>query len=86
MITYDYQCQACEHSFEKMLPSEDRKIPENEPCPVCGAMEVKRVFVGSPSFQDPAKLGRQKPDNEFRNLLGKIKKDYRGSGNIERYT
>lgn len=86
MITYDYQCQACEHSFERPLPMDNRDDPTNEPCPACGAMEVRRVFIGTPSFQDPAKIGRQKPDGEFRDLLGKIKKDYHGGGNIDRYT
>lgn len=85
-ITYDYQCQSCGHSFEEWVEQEERYAPEAEPCPVCGEKQVKRAFIGAPSFANPASIGVKKPDGEFRNLLSKIKKDHRGSGNIDRYT
>lgn len=85
MIFYDYKCYKCSYDFERRLPSENRHEPEEEPCPSCGAYEVK-LQVGSPQYRDPATMGIKKPDEEFRDLLKKIKKDYRGSGNIDRYT
>jgi len=43
MPTYDYQCQACGHDFEKfqsITASPTRK------CPVCGKLKVKRLIGG----------------------------------------
>jgi len=61
-------------------------MPTHEPCPNCGNKTVKMAFLGVPAFLDPPTIGKKKPDREFRDLLGKIKKDHRGRGNIDRYT
>lgn len=85
MIIYDYKCHACGHKFDRRLPSEDRLLPEKEPCPECGEYSVKRD-IGAPQLRDPASIGIKKPDGEFRDMLKKMKKDYHGTGQIDRYT
>ena len=56
MPTYDYQCNACEHTFEKFQSITARPIRK---CPKCGKRTVKRligtgagiIFKGSGFYQ-----------------------------------
>ena len=41
MPTYDYQCQACGHRFEKFQPITSAPIRK---CPKCGKSKVKRLI------------------------------------------
>lgn len=88
MPTYMYVCDECGHQFEMNLPSDQREMPLEQHCPVCHVEgKIRRDYTGqNVSFQDPAKLGLKKPDREFRDLMGTIKKRNRGGGNIDRYT
>lgn len=51
-MTYDYFCKECNHQFERQLPMDDRKIPEDEPCPECGAMSVKQMVCAPAIVSD----------------------------------
>lgn len=86
MPTYDYQCTECEYEFEDYRLIAERYAPESEPCPNCGKPTVKFAIQGAPSFLDPPTIGIRKPDSNFRNLMGQIKKKTGGKGNIDRYT
>jgi len=56
MPTYDYECSACGHTFEKFQPITARPIRK---CPKCGRLKVKRligtgsgiIFKGSGFYQ-----------------------------------
>ena len=56
MPTYDYECQACGHTFEKFQSITDSPIRK---CPECGRSRVKRligagagiIFKGSGFYQ-----------------------------------
>jgi putative FmdB family regulatory protein len=39
--TYEYECQACGHEFEKFQSMTDRPVRK---CPECGRMRVKRLI------------------------------------------
>ncbi len=41
MPTYDYECQACGHTFEKFQSITDKPIRK---CPVCNKLKVKRLI------------------------------------------
>jgi len=41
MPTYDYECTACGHRFEKFQPITARAIRK---CPACGKMKVRRLL------------------------------------------
>lgn len=45
MPNYDYKCSCSnEHTFERLVPIEDRDKPCQELCPCCGAPDsIKRV-------------------------------------------
>jgi len=51
MPIYEYKCEKCEHSFEKLVFSSDS---EQVACPKCGDKQVKRLlshtnFIGNSS-------------------------------------
>jgi len=56
MPTYDYECGACDHRFEKF---QSIKAPSVRKCPACGELKVKRllgtgggiIFKGSGFYQ-----------------------------------
>ena len=56
MPTYDYQCDACGHSFEKF---QSITAPAVRKCPSCGKLQVRRligtgagiIFKGSGFYQ-----------------------------------
>ncbi len=41
MPTYDYECSACEHTFELFQGIND---PVQRKCPECGKLKLKRLF------------------------------------------
>ncbi|MGC9454291.1 MAG: FmdB family zinc ribbon protein [Phycisphaerae bacterium] len=41
MPTYEYECQACGHSFERFQQMSDAPV---KVCPVCGKRKVKRLL------------------------------------------
>ncbi len=41
MPTYDYECQACGHTFEKFQSITDKPIRK---CPVCNKLKVRRLI------------------------------------------
>ena len=56
MPTYEYECEACGHAFEKFQPITSRPIRK---CPACGKLKVRRligpgagvIFKGSGFYQ-----------------------------------
>jgi putative FmdB family regulatory protein len=78
MPTYDYECTACEHKFEKFQSITAKSIRK---CPACKKLKVKRligmgagiIFKGSgfyqtdyrsSSYQEAAKKDTDKPSGE----------------------
>ena len=43
MPTYEYECGACEHRFEKYQSMNDKPIKK---CPKCGKTKVRRIISG----------------------------------------
>jgi len=41
MPTYDYECDACEHTFELFQTISE---PVKKKCPECGRMKLRRLF------------------------------------------
>ena len=44
MPMYDYQCQACQHTWEDFFRVAERLEPESKPCPKCGKIQVKQLI------------------------------------------
>ena len=75
-MTYAYICGECDHHFDRTLPLGDREVPLKEDCPACTVSGfIKRNFVGESVVSiDPVRLGRIRPDRDFRNHLDSIHK------------
>jgi putative FmdB family regulatory protein len=43
MLIYEYQCQACDERFDKLLRSMSQAAAEVA-CPVCGSADVRRLI------------------------------------------
>ena len=86
MPTYDYRCEKCGHEFEIMLPIARRKEPVETPSaresPVCGG-EVKQIIVSASGLADPVRLGIRKPDDGFKDMMRRMKKNVHGAQNMD---
>jgi putative FmdB family regulatory protein len=76
MPIYDYKCPACDTDFEKTVRMANYLDPQE--CPKCQTMS-DRTVKGAPSLGDPMRLGLQKPDNAFRDVLRNIHERTPGS-------
>jgi putative FmdB family regulatory protein len=79
MPYYDYQCSACSEHFEKKLHIEDRKGPECEPCPSCGAPKTVLLVLGPTPWGDPVRLGVKRPDDTWKEVLREVDRKNAGS-------
>lgn len=73
MPSYNYQCSQCGYQFELRLSMADNSQPETQPCPECGVHQVKQIIVSIPPLADPYRMGRIKPDQQWRDYLKDIK-------------
>jgi putative FmdB family regulatory protein len=79
MPNYNYKCNKCDHAFEERLMIADRKIPEQSPCPECGATESVVQQITAPMICDPVRVGARKMDSGFKEVLQKIHERAPGS-------
>lgn len=80
MPYYDYQCKECDHSFNQFQKIADRKLPEETPCPECGAENsVEQQILGTPVLSDTMRMGLKKPPEGFREVLKEIDRKTPGS-------
>lgn len=86
MPTYDYYCNKCENTFDKLLPIADRQTPTTEPCPNCTEQNSVELKIGAPSPVDPLRLeGRNRPRSDFRDRMQQIKSVSGKRNNIKDY-
>jgi putative FmdB family regulatory protein len=78
MPNYNYQCRECDHTFDKSSSMDDRKIPETEPCPECGATGSIYQVIGAPMITRGHGTTRQF-DSGFKEVLQKIDSRVPGS-------
>jgi len=57
MPIYEYQCESCDNTFEKLIFNSD---DESIDCPNCGAKNVKRLLSAA-SFMGGSGLGACSP-------------------------
>lgn len=69
MPLYSYNCDSCDHDFDKQLKISEMHVPESEPCPNCSATSVKKYIAGLGGFNaDVVRV-----DGGFREVIQKIK-------------
>ena len=72
MPLYDYECKACEHQFDELIPMADREKPTRKKCPECGKKKVRQVLLAAPPMGDAVRLGITRPDEGFNEVLSRI--------------
>ena len=75
MPNYDFNCQSCGHSFEQIVPSENRDDPLE--CPKCGKNKVVREVSAVKLSYSSTKSNLSRAGSGWNDVLGKVKK---GSG------
>lgn len=70
MPIYRFKNKQTGAEFEQMMSISGREtfLSENP--------EIETMIAGAPGFSDPARLGLRKPDANFRDLLGNIKRQH----------
>ncbi len=79
MPIYEYHCKTCDHQFSKLLKIDDRKTPENDPCPKCSNVSVLQAVFTAPGIADPVRIGVTKQDGNFKEVLQGIHANSPGS-------
>lgn len=79
MPTYEYQCDACTHYFTRFTSIATMNAAEEEPCPECHLIAVRKVMLTAPAIGDPVRLRVRRPDNGFKEVLQKIHESTPGS-------
>ena len=78
MPTYTYSCKSCGHAFEEFHRMDNRKTPESNPCPNCGALEISQT-INKITIGDSVNLGVRKLPTAFKERLSEIKSNSPGS-------
>ncbi len=89
MPTYDYQCEACDHTFEHFQSITARPIRK---CPACNANKVVRLigtgggilFRGSGFYQTDYRSEAYKKAADAESKKGKEDKDSKGGSSKEK--
>lgn len=71
MPTYVIACDKCQTEFEILCKIDEREQFDDGPCGVCADGKLYRK-IQSPAFGDPVKMGFQKPDQGFKEVLQRI--------------
>jgi putative FmdB family regulatory protein len=72
MPLYDYRCQNCGEQVERNVKSDDRLLPESEPCKSCGEVQMKYIILSTPSVSY-SNAGSLKTTDSFNDRLKEIK-------------
>ena len=83
MTLYDFECEKCNHSFEKFLTIAEMDKPLKESCPSCKKKGNIIRIVGAGGMVDSARLestkGRLRPTKEFTEVMSRMKKNHPAS-------
>jgi putative FmdB family regulatory protein len=83
MPIYEYYCNKCQQSFEKIQKTDDRFLPLNDACSNCNEKECIELKVSSGSIIDSVRLGVTKPSAQFRERMNQIQKNMKSDRNAK---
>ena len=74
-MIYEFNCEACNKSFEVKLPMADSCKPLNEPCPMCGTKgKIFRVWQATSFQHEMGDTQQKRAGREFNDILTDIHK------------
>lgn len=74
MPIYNYKCSECDARFTQSHMIADRKIPEEQICPECGADRTVTQVIGTPNFVTDSKSTLTRAGGGWQDVLKKVKK------------
>ena len=77
MPVYVYGCEACGHTFEKLMKIAERHIPCEEKCEKCG--EANYNIRPTALHVSASVMTNLKPPDGFKDVLKRVKKNHKGS-------
>ncbi|CAB4141253.1 Putative regulatory protein, FmdB, Zinc ribbon domain [uncultured Caudovirales phage] len=84
MPTYEYQCSNCNYCFDKILKIDERKNPENDPCPNCNTEKTITICISSSGVLSPFRVeGLKKPSSQFKDRMSQIRAGLGKSHNLK---
>lgn len=72
MPIYEYKCSACDYQFSALHKVDDRKIPEETPCPNCKECGKVHISIGMTTIVSGVGTNLKPPDG-FKDVLKEIK-------------
>ncbi|MGA1791452.1 MAG: FmdB family zinc ribbon protein [bacterium] len=59
MPIYEYRCNACKHSFERLIRNQKQSVS----CPDCGSADVQRIMSSFGFRKDAKESSLNQPNN-----------------------
>jgi len=72
MPIYEYHCQSCGSTFEKILRMADHAVPVSEPCPQCESTGTVQQNFTAPNICQPTTVGATRVPAGFGQVLDRI--------------
>ncbi len=73
MPLYEYYCEKCQHAFDEILTVSNRNEPTKQPCPECGAEEVRKGVSETTMGADMNMTPDKKTGGDWTRLMDKMK-------------
>jgi len=73
MPLYEYYCEKCQHAFDDVLPISKRNEPTKQPCPECGAEEVRKGVSETTMGVDMTATPDKKTGGDWSRLMDRMK-------------
>ena len=79
-MLYEYKCNNCGHTFERVVKMAERLDAIEAPCPECEVSNEIEQVLSMPAVIDVHKtMNAKKPDGQFRERMQKIHENTPGS-------
>ena len=76
MPMYNYRCDSCGATFEKLVKISERMCVENSPCPTCLSENAVKYEMSSPMIVSDVGSILSKTDNGWKEVLSKVKEKH----------
>lgn len=74
MPIYEYICTECQELFEESQKIDDRYIPTEQPCKICGG--TIQININPLGFVDPIRIGLRKRPSWLTDRFKEMKKKH----------
>ena len=73
MPLYEYYCDKCQHAFDEILTVSKRNEPTEQPCPECGAKEVRKGVSEATMGVDATLTPDKATGGRWKEMMNRVK-------------